>query len=284
MDQSLFEVKNWIKANSAERSAFLRHLLRILPGEFSLASSGDDFSLHYIHGKTNTSWNYIPGGKFMMGLSEEEENSAIAIEDPPPLTLERMRPCHTKCVEPFLMMRYPILSSLATSVIEISDLEDRPYFDSKNRLVPILLSRIELICLSEKLGFHIPSEAQWEYACRGGTRSLFFFGNEIPSNEELDGILNIDFSALANSKPNPFDLFGLFSGEWCEDEYRYSYDTCESEKDVYVVRGGGSLFCPWQNSGEWVFCVSAMRMPSTDTYGDMAATRFIYNIEMERGD
>lgn len=80
-------------------------------------------------------------------------------------------------------------------------------------------------------GYKLPTEAQWEYAYRGGTTSLYFWGH---SNEDsvvgnyawYNGNLNIDINSnmprtkpVATKLPNPFGLFDMAGnvGEWCWD-------------------------------------------------------------------
>lgn len=276
----LFRVENWAVASSDEKEAFLVDLLGKMPSEFSLCKEIESsiMASHYFHRPTGTYWNFIPGGSFVMGLTEGEERAAKALIDPPPLNVEEMRPCHIEEIRPFVMMVHPFLVFQVTKYLKIKEWEDRPFYDKKNEWVPAFLSRLELENLAKEVGFSIPDERQWEYACRGGTKTLFFFGDKIPSDACLDHLLSVDFRESKAFKSNPFGLYSLFSGEWCNDEFKFSYsDECE-KKIGYVVRGGGSLFWPWQDSGEWAFCMSATRMPSTDSFGEMAAVRFVLNI------
>jgi formylglycine-generating enzyme required for sulfatase activity len=115
------------------------------------------------------------------------------------------------------------------------------------------------------------TEVQWEYACRAGTTSLFFFGDSLPTHRMLERFLTSD---LDSASSNPFGLLGLFIGEWCREHFRSSYSSTK-ESSAYSIRGGGSVFWPWQGS-EWGYCVSAARMPSTDwADGGRAAVRLV---------
>jgi hypothetical protein len=68
-----------------------------------------------------------------------------------------------------------------------------------------------LTTIDDADGYRLPTEAQWEYACRAGTNTLWYFGN----NGSADPI---EFKKQY-AAPNPFGLFGLYAGsnEWCWD-------------------------------------------------------------------
>lgn len=108
----------------------------------------------------------------------------------------------------------------------------------------------KLILLSDDCTVDLPSEAQWEYACRAGTTSSWFFGNE-PSQLENYAwyALNSGGCArpVASKRPNPWNIFDLYGNvaEWCLDEFR-RYDDSEvidplvfNESGLMkIVRGG----------------------------------------------
>jgi formylglycine-generating enzyme len=117
----------------------------------------------------------------------------------------------------------------------------------------------------------LPTEEQWEYVCRGSTRTLFFFGDDLAPTQQALAAL-VDYGVKL-PRTNRFGLVGLFVGEWCGTKFRKRYDEVTSTDD-HVVRGGASVFWPWQGS-EWAYCVSAMRMPSSDLIGGMSGARFV---------
>jgi formylglycine-generating enzyme required for sulfatase activity len=160
---------------------------------------------------------------------------------------------------------------LVRQTISVDTARVRPQFQGPEAVRPMYLLRREVDSLRAAFGFSLPREEQWEAACRGGTQTLFFFGDELPEDRAvLESWVTSD---LTRGKPNPFGLLGLFVGEWCADRWRPSYGKSKPSKD-FVVRGGGSAFWPWQDS-EWAFCVSAMRMPSSDLSNALCGARFV---------
>jgi formylglycine-generating enzyme required for sulfatase activity len=127
----------------------------------------------------------------------------------------------------------------------------------------------------------LPKEAQWEYACRAGTQTLFVWGNDLVPKEELTKWLCLDFKEgyEARCRCNGYGLYGLFTGEWCQEEYRGNYSpSAPIRHGERVVRGGAAMFWPWQDD-EWVWCMPAMRMPESGLFaGRQAGFRLIYDL------
>jgi formylglycine-generating enzyme required for sulfatase activity len=127
----------------------------------------------------------------------------------------------------------------------------------------------EAVGYAQRYGMTLPTESQWEYACRAGSATLFTFGDRLPDEPELAEWLTFDFSA-GSGRANAFGLYGLFVGEWCTDFF-------DAQEGVRVVRGGGAYFWPWQDQ-EWVWCMSAMRIPATDLPEGECGFRLVRNL------
>jgi hypothetical protein len=238
-------------------------------GDFSLDEPLDDrASLRFTHCESRLKFRYIFSGRYIMGLSETEESAARNIFDPPPISPSEMRPVHEVFVQPFLMAEAPIINKMARDFLV--------RFPDSGVLAayPAFFTRNEAEEIAKLFGGLLPTEEQWEYACRAGTSSLFCFDANILNRDELQRWLEWDLSD-PNLAANMFGLTGLFFGEWCRDRYRNSYAiSAMEEADDYVIRGGGAYFWPWQNN-EWVWCMSAMRMPSSDLIDNTAASRVV---------
>jgi formylglycine-generating enzyme required for sulfatase activity len=116
----------------------------------------------------------------------------------------------------------------------------------------------EFCCrLGEKIGkaFRLPTEAEWEYACRAGTRTAYHGGDEVETLKRIgwcsyDGNLGSakETQPVGQFLPNARGLFDMHGNiwEWCADWYDENYYTKESVTDpsgprsgqCRVVRGG----------------------------------------------
>ena len=118
------------------------------------------------------------------------------------------------------------------------------------------------------LTFALPTEAQWEYACRAGSTTAWCFGNETELLKDY-AIANINwFRLVGTKKQNAFSLNDMHGNvwEWCHDSY-YSYRDAASTDPVGPLDGankitrGGNCFggfdkSSWNNGSD---CRSAVR-------------------------
>ena len=118
--------------------------------------------------------------------------------------------------------------------------------------------------LSRRTGRHytLPSEAQWEYACRAGTTTSFAFGSLLSERQA-----NVRSSATTTVGSFPANAWGLHDmhgnvWEWCADHWHENYLGAPNdgrpwidpgvEDGTRLLRGGSRNFTPW-------FCRSALR-------------------------
>jgi formylglycine-generating enzyme required for sulfatase activity len=274
---SLPRLDSWSAANGAERWGLYESISASLPDGFK--GSGqlqlDQGQLPcFVQLTSGLPWLLVLGHSFQRGLSAAEEEQARRLDDPPPLTLVEMRPTKTVEVKPFLMMRDPLPWSVAEKVLDKQiERRGRPALAGPDQLAPAYLLLPEVEAIAHALGASLPFETQWESACRARSQTLFFFGSKLPEDRVLAGYVNPD---LSKATPNPFGFRGLFIGEWCRDPWRPGYDA-PPDAASRVIRGGASAFWPWQGS-EWAFCVSAMRMPSSDLVGGCAGARLVVEL------
>jgi len=130
-------------------------------------------------------------------------------------------------------------------------------------------------------GFRLPTEAEWEYACRAGTKSEFCFGDSLDSSQANfdgnypydgaahgvvrgNGVFRERTTAVGSFRPNAWGLYDMHGNVWelCHDWHDPEYyknrpdpdidPSGPSGSDFRVQRGGG-----WRNVS--VECRSAFR-------------------------
>ncbi len=122
--------------------------------------------------------------------------------------------------------------------------------------------------------FQLPSEAQWEYACRAGSKTKYYFGDdETRLGDYAWYVKNSDDKThpVGKKKPNAWGLYDMHGNvwEWCQDRFDVGYyakspmdDPTGAATGSYRVNRGGCWSAPAR------FCRSAGR------YGDLPGLRF----------
>lgn len=201
----------------------------------------------------------IPGGTFLMGSpkceipwhDEDEENPYVE------------RPQHRVAIAPFFMGKYPVTQAQYQTLMNTNP----SYFKGANRPVEHMswYDAVEFCNrLSEKTlrVYQLPSEAEWEYACRAGTTTPFHFGETItPDVAQYNSTYTYKQSIQPVYRPTqttlvgnfPANVFGLHDmhglvQEWCADPWHDNYVNAPTDGKPWDVasnvfyrlrRGGG---------------------------------------------
>ncbi|REJ40686.1 MAG: formylglycine-generating enzyme family protein [Microcystis flos-aquae DF17] len=224
----------------------------------------------------------IPGGTFLMGTEDEEIEKLVKKFGWD--GFRREKPQHRVTVSSFYMGRYPITQAqwqaiAATAKIDI-DLETNPSHFKGDELPVERVNWYEATEFCKRLSretkreYRLPSEAEWEYACRAGTTTPFYFGETITGElanynasntyaDEPNGEYRQQTTPVGQFPPNAFGLYDMHGNvwEWCADTWHDNYDGAPTDGSVWIENGNDNRST--MRGGSWGFnrnlCRSAIR-------------------------
>jgi formylglycine-generating enzyme required for sulfatase activity len=243
----------------------------------------------------------IPGGTCLMGTSDTEVAKVIegysclfgkdvswAIKD-----IEEERPQHSVSVPSFFMGRFEVTQAQWRAVAQLPkvsrELNADPASQKGDDLPVENVSWDDAVEFCERLSretgrqYRLPSEAEWEYACRAGTTTPFHFGETM--TQEF-GSVNWRYPygeahwGISPEEPAPVGYFGVANSfglydmhgnvrEWCLDAGHKNYNGAPTDGRAWVengngdqreVRGGAFI-------GPSLYCRSASRLDVYHTRG-----------------
>lgn len=264
----------------------------------------------------------VPGGSFLMGTSETEEKQR-----------KDETPQHVVTVAPFFMGKFLVtqeqwerVMGTNPSAFKDSELIDSPTDEATHdfsddsqvykELEELFASAepfkgsklpVEMISwhdatefcqkLSESTGrtYRLPCEAEWEYACRAGTTTPFYFGESIitefanyngkyPYDSAPAGIFREKTTVVGSFPPNKFGLYDMHGNirEWCADPWHKDYNYAPAKAIIWEEGGNASLRV--LRGGAWNFnclsCRSAGRNWRFPVFGSAnIGLRVVYSVE-----
>ena len=92
------------------------------------------------------------------------------------------------------------------------------------------------------MAYQLPTEAQWEYACRAGTTTAYSFGDELTSDQANIRVAHDETTDVGQYPANPWGFHDMHGNvtEWCADWYGYTTDAVRDPVGSGRVRRGGS--------------------------------------------
>lgn len=193
----------------------------------------------------------ISAGRFLMG-------------SPPGVGHDDERPQHEVSLQPFLLGRYPVTNAEYRRYLEANPDAKEPEFWGDRRfnqdrqpVVGVDWDDAQRFCAWA--GGRLPTEAEWEYACRAGTVTAFHWGDDEKQAVQFawfgEDLNNGGTHPVGGKRPNPWGLHDLTGNvwEWTQDLWHDCYDgapadgsawTKDGDRPLLVIRGGSWFNVP----------------------------------------
>ncbi len=227
----------------------------------------------------------VPGGHFVMGAPNTERFNAAS-----------EKPQHQVTVQPFFVSKYPITQAQWQAVATLPkvnrDLVATPAHFKGDSLPVESVSWLDAVEFCDRLSQHtgltyrLPSEAEWEYACRAGTSTPFHYGQTITSQfanyggtytyaAETEGDYRQSTTPVGSFAPNAFGLHDMHGNvwEWCADHWHDDYINAPTDGCAWV-RGGHATWRSLRGGG-WADYPSQIRSARRSGYPADALNRMI---------
>ncbi|GCA90637.1 formylglycine-generating enzyme family protein [Microcystis aeruginosa] len=190
----------------------------------------------------------LPAGEFLMGSPDSDSDAR-----------DWEKPQHQVKVNSFAIGKYPVTQAQYQAVMGTNP----SYFPNnpQNPVEKVSWDDAQAFCqkLSQITGktYRLPTEAEWEYACRAGTTTRFYFGddaNQLGDYAWYDGNSQQTIHPVGQKKPNAWGLYDMSGNvwEWCEDNSAYNYIGAPTDGSAWLtdehdyprLRGGSWYFSP----------------------------------------
>jgi len=241
----------------------------------------------YSHRSTGLEFVLVPGGTFKMGSPSWDGESDEF-------------PSHPVTVKPFLLCRTECTQDAWD---RIGGDDNRSFEGGSLPIEGVSWKACADWC--HRAGLRLPTEAEWEYSCRAGTRSKYSFGN---TDEDLDPYAwhrdnsNGSPHAVGQKRPNALGLHDMHGNVWelCSDRAHENYrnapadgSSWESGTNTKRVKRGGSFlshdpeYCRSANRGQGSFDrgsnYAGFRPALSIDSGDMKPYPAKLDVHIERG-
>ena len=196
----------------------------------------------------------IPAGSFMMGSADDQYEQA-----------RFMTPVHQVILPGFDIGAYEVTQAQYFAVMGTNPSAFNGPGNENNPVEQVSWYEARAFCtaLSAMTGrtFTLPSEAQWEYACRAGTTTLYSYGSSdalLGNYAWWNSNSESQTHPVGTKLPNPWGLYDMHGNvwEWCLDSWHTNYDKAPKDGsawepntgDYRILRGGS-----WTNLSPWEF-------------------------------
>jgi len=220
----------------------------------------------------------IPGGTSNMGAVKPTEDQSNGFPNVDPEARPDEGPVHEVSLKSFFLSKYEMTQGqwlrFTRSNPSRYDPETTHGDNQHNLLHPVeQVSWNDCNKILSKLKLRFPTEAEWEFATRGGTSTVFWTGNEKESLQGAANLADLYYRKKGGAKdewlnddgyslhapigtylPNALGLHDVHGNifEWCDDYYNITYETKPGDRSANgwvstfrVMRGGGWDYGPF---------------------------------------
>jgi formylglycine-generating enzyme required for sulfatase activity len=203
----------------------------------------------------------IPAGEFVMGSPADEQGR-----------MEHEGPQHRVIIKAFELGKCPVTFAEWDAAIAAGATLPRANYDRYGRDrrpvrgVSWVQAQDYIAWLNDKTsrGYRLPSEAEWEYACRAGTTTAYSTGASIRENQAVFGTMSP--SLVGSYPPNAFGLHDMHGTveEWCEDIWNANYNGAPSDGSAWI--SGSDAPSHVLRGGSWLSQPAALRSARRSSY------------------
>jgi formylglycine-generating enzyme required for sulfatase activity len=245
------------------------------PSYIQLSAINNSSKTHYSESASNLEMIWIEPGSFMMGSAENESNRAV-----------NETQHDVNVTKGFYLGKYEVTQSQYEAVMtdnnESISIAPSRYTGPRRPVEKVSWAEANAFCarlthLEQIAGrlptgwkYSLPTESEWEYACRAGTTSSYSWGESI-SSANANYIKNVGQTTIVGQYPsNPWGFHDMNGNvwEWTEDWYDSNYKTSVGSDFIEngvtstkSIRGGG-----WSDPPEDIRSASRLGMVPTGRY------------------
>jgi formylglycine-generating enzyme required for sulfatase activity len=183
--------------------------------------------------------NLIPPGEFVMGSPESEPKR---YDDETLHLVKIAKPFYLSSHEVTQQQYEQVMGENPSAFSGLGDLKDRVSGIDTSQFPVEQVNWYDAVEFCRKLSneegveYRLPTEAEWEYACRAGTTTAYSFGNDVAQLGEYawyDANSKNTTHPVGELKPNAWGLYDMHGNvcEWCQDWYG-PYGSLKVERDL----------------------------------------------------
>jgi len=202
----------------------------------------------------------LPGGSFLMGSLPNKQNAGFKA------AADEM-PQHSVRIAPFAIGKYEVTQEQWTAIMG-----SNPSVNKGPKLPVESVSWDDVQQFIAKLNartgkrYRLPSEAEWEYAARAGTKTAYFFGDDAGPLEQyawLETNAAGQTHPVGEKQPNKFGLYDIYGNvwEWVQDCYKAGYVGAPGDGRAVVAPKGCERV---DRGGAWVSGSNNLRSANRD--------------------